>query len=298
MPGDPGISCIEMRKFILLAISALIPAIMSAQAQITTKDEKIKDFPEKTTRIVLSGNEFFDASLKEEIRARWTISPFEFCTLPEFNELKESSDYYFLIPLKSRFRKESEPGIEMLSLIKGGKEAQKGIGNMLELVSIPVRAAKYPSGREFIFLPALIDIIQEHVMHELDRDLNAYSSLSSRCSGIMESDDMRIVFAKEDLSEEITPEIERMYFTGGRTAVDTQLADDFMLKNVPNTLVSYTVYPQDPVTGSYCYKMLIDAGTHELFYFRKHRINRKTGPGFLVEDIMRITADRFRDEMR
>ena len=112
------------------------------------------------------------------------------------------------------------------------------------------------------------------------------------------NDDMRIVFAREDLSEEITPEIERMYFTGGITAVDTQLADDFMLKNVPNTLVSYTVYPQDPVTGSYCYKMLIDAGTHELFYFRKHRINRKTGPGFLVEDIMRITADRFRDEMR
>ena len=65
-----------------------------------------------------------------------------------------------------------------------------------------------------------------------------------------------------------------------------------MLENAPGTLVSYTVFPYDPVPGSYCYKMLIDAGTHKLYYFRKHKITKKRGPGFLTEDLMRITADR------
>lgn len=281
-----------MKRFLLLIVSVMVPVVMSAQAQITTKDEKIEDFPEKTTKVVLSGNDFFDAALKEEVRARWNISAFEFCTLQEFNELKSDDSYYFLMPVKSRFRKEAEPGIEMLTLIKGGEGADKGLGKMLEIVSMPVRAAKYPSGRELIFLPALIDIIQEHVLHSLERGLNAYSTLAGTSTNIMKADTMKVVFAEEDLSEEMTPELRAFYFRDGVCAADEETADNLMLENAENTLVSYTVSPSDPAPGSYCYKMLIDAGTHELYYFRKHKITKKRGPGFLTEDIMRITADR------
>lgn len=281
-----------MKKILLLIAAALMPVLMSAQAQITTKDEKIADFQEKTTKIVLSGNDFFDPALKEEIRARWNISPFEFCTFAEFKSLMGDSDYYFLVPVKTRYRREQEPGIEMLSLIKGGEGAGKGLGGMLELVTIPVRAAKYPSGREFIFLPALIDIIQEHVLYALEGGIRAYSGLNTTSEDIFGTAGMKIVFAEEDLSEEITPAVRETYFNDGVTAVPEEDADDLMLRNEPGTLVSYTVCPSSPVTGSFCYKMLIDAGTHQLYYYRKHRINRHTGPGFLAEDIMRITAVR------
>lgn len=283
---------VEMKRILLLIVSVMVPVIMSAQAQIITKDEKIEDFPEKTTKVVLSGNDFFDAALKEEVRARWNISAFEFCTLTEFQELKSDDSYYFLMPVKSRFRRESEPGIEMLTLIKGGEGADKGLSKMLEIVSMPVRAAKSPSGREFIFLPAMIDIIQEHVVHALERGLNAYSTLAGTSSNIMEADTMKIVFSKNDISDEVTPELKAFYFRNGVCATDEEVADNLMLDNTANTLVSYTVSPSEPVPGSYCYKMLINAGTHELYYFRKHKITKKRGAGFLAEDLMRITADR------
>lgn len=281
-----------MKRLLLLAIAITLPLAMAAQAQIITKDAKIEDFQEKTTKIVLSGNEFFDSALSEEIRTKWYISPFEFCSAAEFEQMKGNGDYYFLLLVKSRFRKESVPGIDMLTLIKGGEESGQGIGKMLELVSVPVCSSAYPSGREFLFLPALIDIIQAQVSYVLEKDLNAYSSLSRVSKNIINTEGMSIVFSRDDLSGEITPEIEELYFQDGMTAVDEETADDFMLENTPETLISYTVTPDDPAPGSYCYKMLIDAGTHELYYFRRHRITKKTGPGFLPEDIMRIAAGR------
>lgn len=282
-----------MKRILLLMIMTAMPLIMSAQAQIVTKDAKIEDFQEKTTKIVLTGNEFFDSALSEEIRTRWNISPYEFCTLEDFNSLKESSDYYFLLCVKSRFRKEPEPGIQMLTLIKGGEKADKGLGKMLELVSIPLCSARYPSGREMIFLPALIDIMQEQVIHVLSSSISAYSSLSEASGNMSDARDMSIVFSEDDLSDEVTEEMLSQYFHDSIILSDETGADDLMLGNMENTLVSYTVAPSEPTAGSsFCYKMLIDAGTHELYYFKKHRITKKAGPGFLPEDLMRITAGR------
>lgn len=282
-----------MKRILLLMIMTAMPLIMSAQAQIVTKDAKIEDFQEKTTKMVLTGNEFFDSALSEEIRTRWNISPYEFCTLEDFNSLKESSDYYFLLCVKSRFRKEPEPGIQMLTLIKGGEKADKGLGKMLELVSIPLCSARYPSGREMIFLPALIDIMQEQVIHVLSSSISAYSSLSEASGNMSDARDMSIVFSEDDLSDEVTEEMLSQYFHDGIILSDETGADDLMLGNMENTLVSYTVAPFEPTAGSsFCYKMLIDAGTHELYYFKKHRITKKAGPGFLPEDLMRITAGR------
>jgi hypothetical protein len=38
--------------------------------------------------------------------------------------------------------------------------------------------------------------------------------------------------------------------------------------------------------------MLIDCESHQLYYFRKHKITKKAGAGFLIEDIKRISSAR------
>jgi hypothetical protein len=38
--------------------------------------------------------------------------------------------------------------------------------------------------------------------------------------------------------------------------------------------------------------MLIDPKTSTLYYFRKHKISKKFGAGFLAEDVKRVTAPR------
>ena len=278
-----------MKKLIILITALIMPLMAGAQAQITTKKVKIEDFTQKVTKVVLNGNPFYDTSFKDEVAARWRISPYEFCTLEEFEGLKGNDSYYFLILTQGQFRKETAPGLQFISLVKGGQGADKGIGDMLEVVSLPFASAEYPSGRELIFLPAFLDIIQSHTLEAMENDFNAYGGLSNTAQKLGKAGNMDIVISEDDLNSLVSKE---MTDSEGMTVTDEDDADSYMLDDVSGTLVSYVVAPSEPVKGSFCYKMLIDAQTHELYYYRKHKISPKAGVGFLPEDIERINKAR------
>ena len=281
-----------MKKFLILIAAALMPVFASAQIQITTKKVKIADFPQKITKVVLSGNGFYDSAFQEEVSARWRVSPYEFCTLEDFEKLKGSDQYYFLLITEGQFKKESEPGIQFITLVKGGAEAAKGIDHMLEIVTMPFAAADFPSGRELVFLPALLDIIQSYTTDSLEKDISTLGGLNTYCSNITRAGDMDIAFAECDFSTEITETVKKHNFDDSIIIADEDTIDELAVNNEPNTLVSYVVAPDEPVEGSFCYKMLIDTQNHKLYYFRKHRIGKKLNSGFLFEDIKRITAGR------
>ena len=281
-----------MRKILILLTALVIPVITSAQAQINTKKVKIGDFTEKITKVVLTGNSFLDSSLKSDVANKWRVSPYEFCTLEEFEKLKYYDDYYFLLTVSGKFKKEDGPGIDLLTLVKGGNGASGGINGLLEVVSIPICPTEDPSGREFVFLPVLLDIIQSYTLESMEKDISGYTGLSNYSMNLHKAAGMEIIFSENDLSNEITREFRDLNFDSDMVITDEDTADGYVFELEPNTLVSYTVSPTTPQPGSYCYKMLIDAQTHKLYYFKKHRITKKFGPGFLPEDIERITAHR------
>ena len=126
----------------------------------------------------------------------------------------------------------------------------------------------------------------------MEKDLVAYGGLGNYTMNISSTDDMNILFVEEDLSDEITDDVRNVYFKNGMMSVDMDTADMAMEEYLPRTIVSFTVAPDDAGKGSYCYKMLIDAKTHNLYYFRKHRITKRFGKGFLLEDINRIATSR------
>ena len=283
-----------MKKLLILMTAALIPLIAGAQAQVNTKKIKIADFPQKVTKIVLTGNDFYDLALRDEIAAGWTLSPYEFCTVDEFNTLKHKDDYYFLITADGKFKKENEPGLTFITLVKGGKGASQGIDKMLEIVSIPIASAENPSGREFVFMPAFIDIIQDYTSAAMSKDINGYLGLGSNTESLMNAQNMEIVFAECDLAGDVDRAFRDLNFDSDMIVDDEDSTDRIMESGRSETIVSYVVAPEDPMAGSYCYKMLIHPESHKLYYFRKHKISKKFGPGFLQEDIIRINNQRGR----
>lgn len=281
------------RKVFVIIISVLLPVLAWGQAQINTKKVKIGDFTQKITKVVLSGNEFMDSALKDEVTARWRISPYEFCSLEEFGSMKTSEDYYFLIITNGQFKKDSSPTIQFLTLVKGGKGADQSIDGMLEVVSMPIASAQFPSGREIVFLPAFLDIIQGYTLDSMEKDTNAYGGLGNYSGNIMHSDDHRIVLSRDDLaipSESL--EDGSIKLDEGMSVAEEEEVDELMLENAENTIVSYVVAPFEPQPGAYCYKMLIDTQTHKLYYYKRHRISSKAGAGFLKDDLKRIYAVR------
>ena len=281
-----------MKRIIVATAALLLSLVTWGQAQIDTKKVKISDFTQKITKVVLTGNMFYDCSLKSEIAAKWHVSPFEFCSMQEYEALKGDDNYYFLLTVQGQFRKESEPGLTFLSLVKGGKNAAEGIDEMLEIVSFPLASAEDPSGREYVFLPAVLDIIQNYALDSMENDINAYTGLPNYTMNITKSGDMTIVFSEKDLSGDVTPQVRNQCFDEKVLVLEEEEADEYMSPDKSSTLVSYVVAPTSGKAGSYCYKMLIEPQTNTLYYFRKHKITKKAGPGFLAEDIRRIAVPR------
>jgi hypothetical protein len=283
-----------MKRILILMTAMLFPLLAGAQAQINTKKIKIADFPEKITKIVLTGNDFYDLMLRDEIAAGWTLSAYEFCTLEEFESLKHSDEYYFLLTVDGQFQKENVPGLSFLTQVKGGQGAGEGISRMLEVVSLPIASAENPSGREFVFMPAFIDIIQDYTTTAMSKDINGYMGLTTSTEDLKSVLNMELLFADSDLAGEVDRAFIDLNFDSDMMVMNVDDIDSVMGAGTPEKLVSFTVAPDEPASGSYCYKMLIHPESHKLYYFRKHRITKKFGAGFLKEDILRINKQRGR----
>lgn len=279
-----------MRRFIQILALAIAGLLLTTdalgQAQITTRREKLKDFTSKTTKVVLTGDEFLDEAVKESVAATWTVSPYEFCSNEEFQNLKGNADFYFLMVVKGQFRRESEPGIDMLTLVKGGEGADKSINDMFEVVSFPLRSTEDPSGREFVLLPAFLKIIQEHTTSLTDTEMKAYSNIGAKDSKRQRI--KRIFFWAEDFAPQVDEQTKRSLDEDILIKEDEDEVDEIFSEGTFNTVVSYVVAPSEPVNGSICYKMLIGSDNHELYYFKKHKITAKSGKGFLSSDIKSI----------
>ena len=279
-----------MRRFIQILALAIAGLLLTTdalgQAQITTRREKLKDFTSKTTKVVLTGDEFLDEAVKESVAATWTVSPYEFCSNEEFQNLKGNADFYFLMVVKGQFRRESEPGIDMLTLVKGGEGADKSINDMFEVVSFPLRSTEDPSGREFVLLPAFLKIIQEHTTSLTDTEMKAYSNIGAKDSKKLRI--KRIFFWAEDFAPQVDEQTKRSLDEDILIKEDEDEVDEIFSEGTFNTVVSYVVAPSEPVNGSICYKMLIGSDNHELYYFNKHKITAKSGKGFLSSNIKSI----------
>ncbi|MCR5003830.1 MAG: hypothetical protein K5984_05605 [Bacteroidales bacterium] len=285
-----------MRKIftIMAAVAASILFILPADAQmkITTKKAKLSDFETKTTKVVLTGNSIDDETLKAEIKAVWTISPYEFCTLEEFENIKSSTNYYFLMTVQGQFKKESVPGIDFLTLVKGGEGSENGVGEMYEVVTVPYKASTASSGRETVYLGALLDIIQDYTRKAISSDFKGYTGLTLYNTALGKTKTKDILFSVDDLSPSVGQATIKDAMGNGMLIAEEDEVDSKFENGATNTVVSYIVYPSDAMVGSYCFKMLIDAENHDLYYFKKHKISAKQAPGFLLSDVKVIKAVR------
>ncbi len=280
-----------MKRFLTLITFLALSLAICAQSkpnsklagqQISTRSEKLSDFPLKVTKVVLAGNDFQNIALKEAVRNAWALSPYEFCSEAEFQQLKTSDNYYFLL----RTEGTRYPGISCLTLVKGG---EKDLRNMLEVFTMPVGAAGASSGSEEVFLTALMSVMQEHVEKALKAvgvRLGAVSGGTARLSR------MKLYFNAEDLSPQIDDAFKAGRFGKDMYIIDASGAEDILMSGAYETAVSYVIAPRDPVKGGVCFKLLFDARTFELLYLEKHRLSSSRGAGFLKSDIRKLARHR------
>jgi len=242
----------------LTLVLLLAGASAFGQGKVYTRKVRLEDFPTRTTKVVLGGSTFLDLALREEITVHWRISPYEFCTPEEYARLRSSNNYYFLVLAQ-------EDGIAYLILSKGGREDEKeSMRKPFEVVRMPVASIDDPSGRELIYMGAFLDIIQTFVEEAMVSDKTAYGGLAA---------------------------VNGSKLAGRRIHLDPGQADAVYNEGTSQDLLGITIAPVRINFRSVCYRMLISADTHELFYYEKTRYK---GPG----DARFTDAERKRFERR
>lgn len=277
---------ISRKLLAAFVLACLATAACAAQGRIVTRKHRISDFTSKVTRVVLSGNELFDLRFQEEISRRWRISPYEFCSRAEYEASKKSTDYYFLVPVNGQFKDESAPGVAFLSLEKGGEPGSNDpLKASLTLLNFPYASVSFPSGREFVFLPAIIDIIQDYTLQAMTSDVAGYTGLGGYAQRVRKNWDKDIYLSEDDIAEPLP-------LGCGLESHDEDDVDAAFAEGREDLLVGYVVAPTDPENGSWCYKMVISANTHELYYFDRHKIGTRNPAAFLPRDIKQLSASK------
>ena len=277
-----------MKRPITLLALLCVSATLLAQGKVTTRKHLFADFSDKITKVVMSGNDVLDGALRQEVVDLWTLSPFEFCSMAEYESLKKSDTYYFLLVTAGRAKGEEEPMVRFLTLEKGGADKGDNVALRTEVISLPLCPVEGGSGRELVFLPALVKGVQDFTAEAMGSEKVAYTGMAwfngrfDRKGAIK-----RIFLAKEDISASVAQKDLDKYLDEDILLCDEDEADKAYTDKTYNTLVSYTVS-----AGTWSYKLLLEAETDTVFYLRKHKVNARNAAGFLADDLKRISRKR------
>jgi len=235
-------------KFLRILIVSVLLAVAQvpsfSQAKIYTKKARLADFTARTMKVVVEGETPLAIDIRREVSSRWRLSPYEFCSIGEYEGLKADNDYYFL-------RFVADEGIAFLLLEKGGEEDDADrMKKPFEIVRVPVGSAGGSYSFGIANLDVFLDIIGMYVRKAMASDKYGYGGLD--------------VFNASGMK--------------GKTIVLNGAADELFAAAAPDTVVPIVFVPEPD--GQWYYKMLVDAGTHELFFFDRSRFKKGADASF------------------
>ncbi len=253
-----------------------------AQLQIQTHKEKIKDFPQKVTKVVLTGEEELDAAIRDAIKNYWTISAYELCSEEEFGSLKTNDNYYFLAVA------DGGEGLRRWYLVKGGNAAAKKLQDMLTVASVAICPAEGLSGREETLLPPIACLLQNLISKAIG---SAYGGSGLTISNPGKAVSKPLYLCQDEFSLRTSVPDQELCQKKNIHLVSADQADQIIL-NAEDAAVCFVVAPTLPAKGDVFYVYLVDASTFEIYYFKKHKVSTKYGCGLMEEDLKAFLKGR------
>ncbi len=291
-----------MKKYIILTLTLLFSQLLTAQNLEINKFEKeqnqslnnhFEDIPQSLTYVVINNdNSMNDLFFKDAVEHNWHITKFEFCSQEKFHEIKCDTNYYFLLRAERLPKNGKGPAYESISFVKGNNYVGEFLKEMPELVSVPMFPKDDHSGRIICYLPAYMEIIQNAIQRIVDGKSLPYRQ-KLYTEPLSEIVDKTILFREGDIAFNISQEELDMIFHGHVKIVSQDEIDQALSEQHPDTLVSLVIGPETPVKGAFCYKMLLDTKTKELYYYKRHKTSTRKPTGFTKKDI-RTLAKHFR----
>jgi hypothetical protein len=280
-----------MRSSLISFVLLSATIILNGQAPFPNKEE-IKQFTESKTCIVLEEDQMstFNTYIKEAIKEFWTITPYEFIEVKDFNVRRLNPAFSFIVLTQTNFERDKSGALYNFINLLQGKSGSK-LGEMPEICAVPLSFASEDDLEYGYKLGAILLFMQKHAaMISDDPTLTGRKYLKYYNKNIPEVANKTILVKQEDLSPDISTieKIKTLY----HNKIEIVPEEDIMkaiADKTPATLILHKVGPVGDEHSGYCFKMLIGTDDSDMYYYHQHLVDKSNPNGLLPADLKRLS---------
>jgi hypothetical protein len=277
--------------FVIIIILTAIQAFSQLKIPVGTRSD-INKFMTTTTYFVLKNDLLsdFNDALKEAAEKHWTITPYEFIYLSDFEKHKKDTDKSFLMINQVYFEKDkSQTLFDFLILTIGGNF--KTVNDMPTLCAVPLCYNGALESEYDYKTGLMIKFIQNHILIcKQNPDLNENNIADYYISKTDSLKDKTLYLLKE----EVAPDIRTKNSFASTYPYNFDYTTKENIRNLINNnskdgLILHVLGPQIKSTLSYCIKIIIDTENGLVYYYDMHKINKKNPAHLLQSDLKKLT---------
>jgi hypothetical protein len=280
-----------MKRILLLAalVTAMVK-IASADRYVPTQAD-VERFYKTKTYVVLQNNPMseFNMRIKEAVEKSWTITPYEFITATQFDEMRKDPEKSFIVLIQVKFPGDKiEASYSFLSVLLGS--AVKKITDMPEICGIPISYASVDEYSWAYKTKAMVLFLQNHIQLMKEKPEIISSNMFdyyNKSRGDIHTKELWVV--EKDLAKEARSLATlRKYYTYPIKVVKPEDIQEAIEKNDTNVVFLHKVGPEGTRLQARCYVMIIGIGENKLYYWNYHMIKDKDDDGLLIKDLKKL----------
>lgn len=281
-----------MKKTLLTFAASIIVLLASSQIDIPvgTKAD-INKLLKSTTYVVLKEDRMSDYNdaIKQAVESHWTLTPYEFIYLSDFNGMRKDPNKSFLMINQVYFEKDkSQTLFDFLILTIGGN--YKTVNDMPTICAVPLcyngaleSDYSYKLGLMVKFAQNHVNICKQNATLNSENIAEYYMTKSG-------SPKKKTLYL---LKEEIEPQIRTQTSFASSYPYNFQYSTrediaKLISNNDQNAIILHVLGPQIKSTLSYCVKIIIDTENGLIYYYDMQKISKKKPAHLLKSDLTKL----------
>jgi hypothetical protein len=261
-----------------------------AQSYVPTADD-INAFFHTKTMVVLLDNPLLEYNMviKEVMEQEWTITPFEYITFKQFEELRMDPQYSFLYMSQVTFENDkTDARYRFMHLSLGGNYFRKD--QMPDIASVPLSYYSVEEDNYVYKLAILVRFMQNHALLVREQPKIVSANVLQHYNDNIRDIKQKTLYVLEDeLAPQVnsTARIKKVYPYKFRIVTKEDITE--AIKNREEDIVFlHKVGPEGTKINARCYKVVIGAADANFYYFDYHKISAKSDDGLLESDFKKM----------
>lgn len=276
--------------FLTIIIAAGILFSAYGQDYVPTKQD-LDQFYKTKTLVVLDDNPLneYNFIIQDLIKKEWTLTPYDFISLSEFETKRLDPQYSFLVTTLVGFELDkTKAKYKFLHLMLGGDYFR--MNQMPDIVAVPLAYENVTEEYYIYKLATMVRLIQSHVkLITENTDLIRTKTFKYYKDNIGDIQKKTLYIVREELAKEVNSEsLVKKVYPYKFKIVTREEVQEAIERRDKDVVFLHKVGPEGTKLYARCYKIVIGADEPTLYYFDYHMISDKKPDGFLAKDFEKL----------